>query len=493
MIETLKGLVGTKANKVWKRQLEPRGAHPVSLLIVALAGWLGYTGLVSEPTLIVIMSGVVLYESVKRMDQGLPLMQVAALLAVLQWLVGPWLTYNVDLFYSTYIMRVSSDDYFSYAFPATAAFVIGLLAVGVSVRQRGLMRKVDRSQFMQLGVICMTLGFAGGVGERLLSGGGLAFVCNLLSQFRYVGALYFLFSKHPLRWVLAGASILPLFTGSAETGMFHDLLLWTGILVCYVYGAKRHKVWLTITVLVLGIAAGFTIQSIKKSYRDKVWNDEEGSLTEEVKDFWSRPHAMFSEETLSNAIIRINQGWIVAAIMQNVPSSEPYAMGDTVGDAVEAALVPRLFSEEKTKAGGQVNFRRFTGLPIADTTSMGLSLLGEAYANVGPVGGILVMLLFGGFMSLAYGFCLVWSVKHPTFYFWIPVIFCQTIKAESDLVTVLNHVTKGSIVVFGMYWLICIQLLPAARARKASGRRFLPRPASRFGKQRLAEKLRVES
>ena len=493
MIKTLSGLFGTKANRVWKPQLENRGAHPVSLLIVALVGWLGYTtGILFETTLIVIMTGVVVYEFVKRLDQGLPLMQVAALLAVMQWLVGPWLSYYVDLDYIFYFMRGDSATYFSYAFPGTAAFVLGLLAVGVSPRQRVLLRKVDHARFVEVGMILALIGFAGGLGEKLVPG-GLGFVFFLVSQLRYVATLYFVFSRHPLRWLFAGLSVLPLFTGSTEMGMFHDLLLWMGILVCYWYALKRRRLWITLVTLVVGFAVVFTIQGIKKNYRDKVWNEEKGSLTEEVGYFLSNPHEMFSRETLSNAVIRINQGWIISAILQNVPSSEPYAMGDTIGDAVSASLLPRMLVRDKTTAGGQVNFRRFTGLPIADTTSMGLSLLGEAYANVGPVAGVLVMLLFGGFMSLSYGLCLVWSVKHPTFYFWIPVIFCQTIKAETDLVTVLNHITKGSIVVFGMYWLICIQLLPAVRARKGSRRRILPRPASRFAKQRLAEKLRVES
>jgi hypothetical protein len=493
MFKVLKGLVGTKTDEVWNRQLWPRGAHTISLVIIALAGLLGYTRVVTEAIWVLIMCGVILYELVKRLDQGLPLMQVAALLAVIQWLVGPWLTYNVDLFYGTYFMRVPSADYFSYALPATAAFVIGLLAVGVSVRQRGLMRGVDRSQFIRLGFICAVLGFASGLGERAMSGGGFAFMFHLLSQFRYVGAVYFILSPHRARWIFAAIAVFPALKGTAESAMFHDLLLWLGILICYAYGSKSRKILLTIGLVLLGLASAFTIQGIKKSYRDKIWNSEQGSLVVEVKQFWSRPDVMFSEETLSNAIVRINQGWIVAAIMQNIPSSEPYAMGDTIGDALVAGFLPRLIWEDKAKAGGQVTFRRFTGLPIDDRTSMGISLLGESYANVGPVRGILVMLAFGGFMSLVYGLCLRFAVRYPTFYFWIPVIFCQTIKAETDLVTVLNHITKGSIVVFGMYWLLCIQLLPAARSRKESWRKFLQRPVSRFGKQRLAGKLRAES
>jgi hypothetical protein len=464
MLAKLINPIGPSVRKISQPPLENRGAHPISLLILGIVGLIGYSQFSYVGLLVLVMSGVTMYELVKRMDQGLPLMQVAALLAVLQWIVGPWLSYNIDLDFSTYFMRVDSNTYFSYAFPGTAAFAVGLLSVGASARQQDLLFAVDRSQFFQIGITLTIMGMAGGLGAKLLPS-GLVFVCYLISQLRYVAALYFVFSRHPLRWLLAGASVLPLFTGTAESGMFHDLLLWMGILVCYVYALKSRKRWLSAVAVIGGLFVAFTVQGIKGSYREKVWNQQEGSLVSEIRDFWTRPSAMTDEATLSNAIVRMNQGWIIAAIMQNVPSYEPYAMGDTLKDAAVAALVPRLVSQDKATAGGQKNYRRFTGLRLADTTSMGLSLLGEAYANVGPEAGVFLMLLFGGLMSFFYGSCLVWSVKHPTFYFWIPVIFCQSIKAETDLVTVLNHITKGSVVVFGMYWLISIKLLPAARAR----------------------------
>jgi len=460
-------------------QLESRGAHSVSLLIVVIVGLLGYLQVPYSGVLGFVMLGVIVYEFVKRMDQGLPLMQVTALLAVLQWIVGPWLTYNVDLFYSTYAMRGDSIAYFAYALPGTAAFIVSLLAVGVSPRQRGLMRTVDRANFVNLGMLLAILGFFGGLGATYLPG-SLAFVFYLISQLRYVSALYFVFSRSPWRWLLAAMAVLPLFTGSAATGMFHDLMLWMGILACYWYALKRRKLRVTVLVLVFGCAAAFTIQGIKKGYREKVWNESKGSVFAEIQDFWTNPRAMFSEETITNAIVRINQGWIISAIMDTVPSVEPYAMGDTLRDAVITSLVPRLVVDDKTTAGGQMNYRRFTGLVIADSTSMGLSLLGEAYANVGPEGGILLMLAFGWMMSLPYAWCLHWSVKHPTFYFWIPVIFCQAIKAETDLVTTLNHITKGGLVAVALYWLFCVKLFPSAPLR-ISGRTVRARRVAKRG------------
>ncbi|MFN9036730.1 MAG: hypothetical protein ACK5YO_10575, partial [Planctomyces sp.] len=101
---------------------------------------------------------------------------------------------------------------------------------------------------------------------------------------------------------------------------------------------------------------------------------------------------------------------------------------------------------DKKTAGGRENFRRFTGLEIADSTSMGISPLGEAYANFGSMGGIVLMAGFGGLFAASYAVAMRFTVTRPSFFFWMPVIFYQAIKAETEFAVVLNQLTKGAIV-----------------------------------------------
>jgi hypothetical protein len=79
-------------------------------------------------------------------------------------------------------------------------------------------------------------------------------------------------------------------------------------------------------------------------------------------------------------------------------------------------------------------------------------VLGEAYANFGEYGGILFMIAFGAFLAVYYSKVLKWTAEHPDFLFWIPLIFYQAIKAETDMVVIVNQIFKGSIVAFGGYW-----------------------------------------
>ena len=439
--------------------LEIRGASWVSLVVVILTGLVGMTQAFSNGVLVLALLAVVFYEFQKRLDQGLPLMQMAALLGVLQWTVGPALSYGTNLVEGRYSMYVPEAEYFGYALPGTAAYVFGLLAIGSSVRQRELMRGVRREGFLRIGLLLNATAIVARFAAPMVPG-GLAFAVHLLSQLGYVGTIYFLFSRSPYRWYCVVLSLLPLFKSSADSAMFHDVILWMGLVFCYWYGLRKHNGLGKAGLLTVVGLALFTIQAVKQDYRSKVWAGREASFVNEVMEFWSSGENRTSDDVLANVITRLNQGWIISAVLKNVPESEPYANGETIVDAFSAALLPRFLAADKAKAGGKVNFRRFTGLGLEEGTSMGVSPLGEAYANLGSMGGIVLMLGFGLLFSLSYALCLRYSLKHAAFLFWIPLIFYQAIKSETEFVTVLNQVTKGAVVAFGMHWLIMVKVLP---------------------------------
>jgi hypothetical protein len=441
------------------RALESRGAGAVSLGLILGIGFCGGFQLLPNGVLCTGLLGVVFYEFQKRLDQGLPLMQVAGILAVLQWVIGPYLSYNAVMVEGRYSMYVEEAQYFAFALPGTAAYLLGLLAFGYSIRQKEIVRSMDRRGYFELGIALNIAAIA----ARIVGGvapGGLAFAFHLLSQVGYVGTIYLLFSKSPFRWPLILLSLLQLVRGSAESAMFHDMILWVALMFCYWYGTKSHSTTGKLALLSAVGLALFSIQAVKEDYRAKVWQGEEASFTEHIIDFWTGKKSVSKDEVMSNVIARLNQGWIISAVIRNVPDSEDFANGETLVDAFYGAFVPRFLAPDKAKAGGQVNFRRFTGLNIADSTSMAISPLGEAYANFGPRGGVALIFGFGMIFSLLYSLCLRYVVKHPAFLFWIPLIFYQAIKAETEFATVLNQLSKGAVVAFGLYWVITTHLMP---------------------------------
>jgi hypothetical protein len=444
----------------WFRHvIESRSASAFGLALVVAMGLIGYTQVVPNAPVVAVILLVILYEFQKRLDQGVPLLQLTSLLAVLQWIVGPILNYSINYSYGRYSMYVDEQTYFQFALPATAAYVALMLLAGVSIKQRNLFQGINRSHFVEIGVLLNIAALAAAyTADRV--GGSLAFLMHLISQLRYVGALYFLFSKNQLRLLLAIASCSPLVTRSLGSGMFHDLILWIAILFCFWFAQRKWKFQLKIIILVVAAFFLFSIQVIKQDYRQQLRLGKSPAIFPLICEYVIPGGKAWSDVPLSLVVTRLNQGWIISAVMKNVPAHEPFANGQTIKDAFVSSALPRFLYKDKKTAGGRDNFRRYTGLDIQDSTSMAISPLGEAYANFGRDGGILFMFAFGIVFAVIYRGALHYTLKNPTFLFWIPLIFYQAIKAETELLVVMNQIVKGSIVAFGCHYLI-ISILPS--------------------------------
>lgn len=423
-----------------------------SFWLILLIGFVGYFQIVSNLLLVSVLTAIGFKELYQKIDSGLPLLELANLIAVLQWTIGPALSYFWGIDHYRYHMYVPESTYFAYVLPATCAFSASLLGFGLFAKQENLLANLNRDFFFNYGIylflIAVAAEFASGRAPA-----SVQFFFHLLSQLRYVAAAYFLLSRHSYGIVLAALAASSLFVNSKTSGMFHDLLLWLALIFCIWFPTVK---WLhNRKPLIFAIAAisVFAIQVIKQDYRERLKAGENPSIVLMAVDYLSPSGKAWEKDVLSLALVRLNQGWIVSAVMANVPQKVPFASGETVSDAF-IALAPRFLLPDKKTAGGRDNFRKYTGLPIGDSTSMCICALGEAYANFGEFGGIAFMGLFGAGFALYYSRILKWVVRHPDFLFWIPLIFYQAIKAETDLVVITNQIVKGSIVAFAGYWAI---------------------------------------
>jgi hypothetical protein len=433
-------------------------------LLLALFGILGYLQWFPNLVLIGGISFVVLRRFWNEVEKGVPLMPVASLLAVLQWLIGPLSFYSGS--YDHWLMGMVVDEatYFSLAVPGTAAFALGLLVIGETVPLRPVLMATDTSRLVKLGGLLLVISFGADFTARVAPS-SLAYFFHVLSQLRYVGVLYFLSAPGLTPRLLAVVGVLPLFINSAASAMFHDLLLWMGIVFTFWLAQRARSQAFKVVVIVLMAAGAFTLQGIKGNYREKVWSGQEASFGGHLVDFWLNTLGSNPDNIVQGALARLNQGWIVSNVQAHVPLLEPYAHGATLKDAFVAALLPRFIYEEKERAGGRTNFLRFTGLELNEGTAMTISLLGEGYANFGRAGGALFLFLTGLAMAGSYSLLLRWMWQHPLFLLWIPIVYYQAIKAETDFAEILNHMVKGSLVAVAFYYL----LETVCPVRKAAG------------------------
>ena len=198
------------------------------------------------------------------------------------------------------------------------------------------------------------------------------------------------------------------------------------------------------------------IQAVKADYRIMLKEGFDGNF---VSLFFGTVNQKYEsgfldeEEDASGLNVRLNQGWIISAVMDHVPRNLEFAEGTTIKEAIVASLVPRFLNPNKKEAGGQENFEKYTGLTLSENTSMGLSIIGEFYANFGVLLSVFMMGVWGMFLAFVWKKLVYNTYKIPLLIFFLPLIFLQVVKAETELVVVLNHLIKSIIAVALFFWL----------------------------------------
>jgi len=386
---------------------------------------------------------------------------LVVLIPSVQWILGAWLSYSFSTDNVFYYMSVDEKTYMSYVVPAVFVFMIAIyINIGKKVNLNDVLQKIELQQQKNINtdLIFIIVGIIANI-VIPYSPSSLMFFVFLTGNLQYVGVFLLLYNKERKnkKKIFTGVILIMAFLALSR-GMFQLLLLWFVFLFIITSFLKtttnRKKVLIAISMLVLA----FLIQSVKSEYRQLTWAEEntEKSKTSIFSDLvsqrFSRTDLLTSEENINNIIGRINQGWIISRVMSHVPLYESFARGETIMDGIKATLLPRFIYANKTKAGGRKNFERFTGRKLVGATSMNLSVLGEAYANFGKVGGIVFMFFFGLFLNLVYTYINSIFKKIPIMLFFIPLIFLQVVKAENDFAIILNHLVKSVIFVFIVLW-----------------------------------------
>lgn len=384
-----------------------------------------------------------------------------AFMSVLQWVLGPVLAYNVLPYDELYYMAVPEAQYMNYIVPFCIMMILGLYYPMKDERiidDEDVDRvKVYLTAHPWLGYIFIGIGLTAGFISKSLPS-SLTFLMFLVTNLQYVGIYMILFSETKFRWLIFGGVMGMATFAAVLQGMFGELVQWFTLSFIVIAMVVKIPMWGKITLMGIGIFLILLVQSTKEEYRMATWyatsdktNDQ--IYREIIQERLTSPGMLLESNVTQNMGARLNQGWIIARILNHMPDKQPFVRGETISTALSAALLPRILAPGKIKAGGRANFERFTGTPLPETTSMDISLAGEGYANFGALGGIAFIFL----VSLFYNWVIIkvisLSKKHPTLILWIPFLFFQVMKAETDFATVINYLTKSAMVAFMVFYI----------------------------------------
>lgn len=386
-------------------------------------------------------------------DRPLPIRWLILLIASLQWVVASHLAYIGVYTHSRYYMYVPEEVYMPIAVSGVLGLAIGTLTISNRFERRNQIRAIATIPLITraapvLPLLLIAVSLASSATRPFLPE-SLALVAYLGTQLKYSAAIMLVLSERGDRhwWVLGILGVAAI--EAAATSLFHDVILWSLLVGSFYAFAMRVRVQTRVLAILIAMILGIAVQSVKPIYRAEYWGEENGgsgstylSLTAERLQTMLAGELTFSDAA-SETVLRLNQGWIISRVVQTVPHQQAYAGGETIIGALEAALLPRFLAPDKAIAGGRENFERFTALELGRGTSMGISTLGEAYANFGPIWGSAFMVLFGAGLATALTFVARLANRMPLLICFLPNIFLHSIKAETDFLSVINFLVKS--------------------------------------------------
>ncbi len=410
----------------------------ISLVIILLSYFLGFFALC-----VIILVLFTTVHLVKNLGETLGILELMAFIASIQWILGPYFAYHLPETFVKYSMGVFEDTYFEYSVLPTTALVYGLLYKSKSTLSSLKDRLLPYKK--QLAFRLIFLGMASYLISPFLPR-SLSFFLYLLSGLIYVGILiYYRNKNNPYRNISLVLGLLWLLFQATDSGIFHTLILWGAIFFCFYQGYFQKTVRHRMLAFIGAFSILFLIQLVKSDYRLEIakGKGQISVLSDLITEKIMGQEQLLNPEVLAELNVRLNQGWIISKIYDHVPENEPFAEGSSVKEAITNSIVPRVLDANKKRAGGKENFEKFTGEFLNTSTSMGVSVLGEGFANFGKRGNILFMLLYALLIRKVYYWLQNKGDDMAFIIYLIPLVFLQVIKAETELYVVLNHLFKS--------------------------------------------------
>lgn len=385
--------------------------------------------------------------------------------ACLQWLIGPLLSDAYPPTLPVFNMSVPLDAYFEFAVPATFALWLGL-NLPVSRRLAGrwaittlpplsvpMQRLLDVA--IGVGMVVDTFG-ADNVP------GAFAFLVYLIALIRFFAALSWMVTRTSGWWIRVAVVGVHFVIGQSAGGLFYSVVHWSGYFLL-VFAFMRRWRWQLVVAILAGLAGTGLLQQVKPVFRQSL---NAGGLTDPSESFVQlltlmrdRLQGVDIGDTRmapGDTLIRFNQGWIIAHVMDHVPAREPYAEGRTLADAAVFSLVPRFLFPNKAEGASRALFSKYTGVTLGPGTTMGLGIIGEMYANFGPAGGIVATFVYGLLVGWVFALFAARAAYNPLWWAAAALVLVPSVEPGINVEDIANHAVKA-----GLLLIVTIRFTPA--------------------------------
>lgn len=426
-----------------------------SLALIGLL-WLIGAPLTPWPAAGLLLTAMVFGHMCMTAARNVAFPDLIAFACCLQWVVSPWLATMFAPRIPIFRMTLSADDYLRYAVPATAALWLGLhLPSARHLAQRWSTSNVEPldkrlrwglDATIVVGLVMVT--YADSIPPAL------GFLAYLISSFRFFAALAWMVTGTPGWRLRVGLVMIHLAAIMSTAGIFYLVIHWGGYFLL-VHAFMKGWRWRLAAVFAVGFLGIGLLQEVKPAFRVALSElqvtgpaDALSTLGTLMYERATGGEALSARSEFGDFLVRFNQGWIIARIMTEVPKAEPYAGGETVVDAAIFSIIPRPLFPFKREGASRELFERFTGIQLFRTTRMGLSIIGELYANFSIVGGVISTFIYGSLMGMLFAWFGRRAELNPVWWAAAAIVLLPCVEPGFNLEDIANHVVKATVVLF---------------------------------------------
>ncbi len=420
------------------------------------------------------ISSITLYtfiDLLKSVGKTVPIVELAVFFMVLQMLYTPAIEFY---FYPRFLesqewisfMVTDEKTYFDFTLPATIFFVLGTYLpynrnnINIFIEQGMAKIQDNTAKIEKVGILLIILGVISTALKSLVNIGGINFILLLFSFFKFIGLFYLIACKSRYQKIGIFVIMVPFILTTFVSSVFINLVIWTFFLGSYLILNKRYSMTFKIVGVAGLIFLGTIIQVTKHQYRKIVWENKGKIENTRLETFGKLVADQVNSIDQSTFILnfsvltqRLNQGFILSYILENIPNQRPFVNGQYFYRELLGIALPRFVYPDKPVVGDRKKFEYFAGWRLSNKTMMNVGIMGDGYGNFGPLGGIAFCFSFGLFVSLFYKRMILWSINRPTLLLWIPLIFFYVMRAGNEFYIIANWMVKVGILVL-LYFLI---------------------------------------
>ncbi len=173
---------------------------------------------------------------VSSLRSTIPILELLLLMSALQWIFGAHQAYNFEFKHYKYYMYVDREAYMSIIVPGFLCFMLGVLVIKSKLKISEVNSVLEKFVVdnPKAPVVLVIIGFLSPIIGKFTPM-ALSFLFFLLGNLKFIGVALWLFQpENNRKWIVTFLIIFFTLLGSIQSGMFHELLLWSALLFSFI-------------------------------------------------------------------------------------------------------------------------------------------------------------------------------------------------------------------------------------------------------------------